>query len=415
MGQKTRTPAGRSSLTWLWCLTLAAVLVMGAISLVRPMTTYKLLALDAGGFTIGWIGALYSLLPLFCIFYLGGRAQRAPSLKPLLIGGSVTVAAGSALLAVSGNIPMVALGTVVVGMGQLIFAIAGQATIARFAANNQLDLAFGWFTAGFSTGQMLGPIAGGVMLGEATTGAAGHADIDVTLWVGAAAAGAVLIILLAAGRIFRAPVPVAKEETTKEPESKPRLLQILKVPKMPSYILASVALLAMVDMLMTFLPLLGEAAGVSPFWIGIFLAVRAGASILSRLVMPLMRRIASRHLLVQLALWVSGLSLALLPVVIHHIPLAIALMIFSGFFLGIGQPLTMSQVTQAVPADWRSPALAVRLMGNRVGQVAIPLAAGALAGLWGPAAPIWLACSLLLGSGAQQLVPQGKPRGKPPD
>src|SRR5699024_10718338 len=35
---------------------------------------------------------------------------------------------------------------------------------------------------------------------------------------------------------------------------------------------------------------------------------------------------------------------------------------------------------QAVPRTWRSPALALRLMGNRIGQVVLPIAASAVAG-----------------------------------
>lgn len=418
MGQDARPSADRPSFAWLWYLTAAGVLVVGAVSLVRPMTTYKLLALDAGGFTVGWIGAVFALVPLVCVFYFGARAQRAPSLKPLLIAGASTVALGSAAVALAHTIAVIALGMAVVGMGQLVFAIAGQAAIARFTRSNQLDMAFGWFTAGFSAGQMFGPLIGGMLLDKAGDDDAAREAIDLSLWISALSAGVVLVLLLIAGRAFRASGRPPVEETAaeirevaaagaadpKEPVQKPALLQILRIRRMKSHMFASIALVSMVEMLVTFLPLIGEAAGVSPFWVGLFLSIRAAASILSRAALPLMRRAASRDLLVLLALWVSGTSLALLPMVIHHIPLSIAMMVVAGFFLGVGQPLTMSLVTRSVPLDWRSPALAVRMMGNRVGSVTVPLAAGAIAGLWGPAAAIWLACFLLLSSGTEQLV-----------
>lgn len=73
-----------------------------------------------------------------------------------------------------------------------------------------------------------------------------------------------------------------------------------------------------------------------------------------------------------------------------------------GFTLGLGQPLTMSLVTQAVPADWRSSALAVRLMGNRAGQVVLPATAGLLAAPLGPAAAVWFACAVLAASGLER-------------
>jgi hypothetical protein len=50
---------------------------------------------------------------------------------------------------------------------------------------------------------------------------------------------------------------------------------------------------------------------------------------------------------------------------------------------------------QAVPAQVRGAALAMRLTGNRIGQVAVPAAAGAVAGATGVAAAFWLTAALL--------------------
>lgn len=422
MSGRRSLSAGDSSLTWLAFLTLSGLLVMGAISLIRPMTTYKLLALEVSGVTVGVVSAVYALAPLVCVVPVGRFAQRALSLKPLLLVGALTIAAGAGIIAGGGSLAVVILGTAVVGFGQLIFVIAGQAMVARFASNRQLDMAFGWFTAGFSAGQMLGPLAGGAFLSGAAAGdpRAASDAIDLSLWTGAIASACVLVVLLIAGQSFapKAPggqTPVKKKSSAAETEAekrtravrqpdKPSTRRILRAPGMTSYMLASVALLSMMDILMAFLPLVGEAADVSPFWVGVLLAVRAAASILSRAVLSHLRRLASRGALVLLALWIPGISLAVLPMTIQILWLAVVLMAFAGFFLGIGQPLTMTQVTQAVPAQWRSSALAVRLMGNRLGQVFVPLAAGGVVGLWGPGAAIWLACGLLISSGSEQLL-----------
>jgi sugar phosphate permease len=73
-----------------------------------------------------------------------------------------------------------------------------------------------------------------------------------------------------------------------------------------------------------------------------------------------------------------------------------AILAVAGFFLGIGQPLTMSLIVQAVPDDARGTALAIRLTGNRVGQVATPAVAGLVAGAAGIAAAFWLLGGLLV-------------------
>mgnify|MGYP003290694156 CR=1 FL=1 len=62
---------------------------------------------------------------------------------------------------------------------------------------------------------------------------------------------------------------------------------------------------------------------------------------------------------------------------------------------GIGQPLTMSMVVQAVPEGTRGTALAIRLTGNRFGQVATPAAAGLVAGAAGVSAAFFLLGGLL--------------------
>ena len=75
-----------------------------------------------------------------------------------------------------------------------------------------------------------------------------------------------------------------------------------------------------------------------------------------------------------------------------------------GFFLGLGQPLTMTLISTAVPGTWRGSALAVRLMGNRLGQVILPVVAGAVAAPFGPGGAIWLTCALLVASGVEKAV-----------
>jgi hypothetical protein len=69
---------------------------------------------------------------------------------------------------------------------------------------------------------------------------------------------------------------------------------------------------------------------------------------------------------------------------------------------------------QAAPAGARSTALALRLTGNRLGQVAAPATAGLVAGATGVAAPfVMLGALLLLSSGiasrsSAPQVPAGK-------
>lgn len=67
-----------------------------------------------------------------------------------------------------------------------------------------------------------------------------------------------------------------------------------------------------------------------------------------------------------------------------------------GLGLGIGQPLTMSWLSAQAPAGQRGRALALRLAGNRVGQVVLPSAIGVVAAGLG-AGGVFLASAVVVG------------------
>ena len=134
------------------------------------------------------------------------------------------------------------------------------------------------------------------------------------------------------------------------------------------------------------------------------LALRGAASIASRFLLPVLSRRYHRENLILASLFVSAVGIAASVLLLNHQWLSAGLMFIGGFFLGLGQPITMTLITQAVPSNWRSTALAVRLLGNRLGQVVMPLAAGLVAGSAGPAGAILLACGLLVASGTEKTL-----------
>jgi sugar phosphate permease len=157
---------------------------------------------------------------------------------------------------------------------------------------------------------------------------------------------------------------------------------------------ASLALLATVDVLTAYLPVLGVQRGISPAVVGALLSLRAATSIISRVLIPWMIPRLGRIRLLAASAAGSALLTAALPLSGSTAVLG-ALLAAAGSLLGIGQPLTMSMVVHAVPSDTRGTALAIRLTGNRFGQVATPAAAGLVAGAAGVSAAFWLLGGLL--------------------
>lgn len=406
--------SGPRSGTWLWFLVAGALLTQTALNLVRPVTTYKLLSLEADSVTIGLVTAAYAVLPLATAMWLGRMTDRVRDLRTMVIAGALVLALGAGGLAIAPTVALVAAASALLGMGHLLFTIAGQSAVARFSPEDQLDKGFGWFTAAFSAGQLLGPLLAGLLLGSGNDVDSPErvADITLSLWLGAGLSLLVVPLMLLRLRATGAergraddavPAPVTGElEVVQDPVPRASMLRILRVPGIPSHLLASLSLLAMLDILTAFLPLVGERAGVSPAWIGVLLAVRGGASILSRVLLPWLAHRMSRRALLLVSLYGAGVALAAPPLVIT-VPWLAALFLFvGGFCLGLGQPLTMTLVSTAVPSTWRGSALAVRLVGNRVGQVAMPLLAGLVAAPLGPAGAIWSTCAVLLVSGLEK-------------
>src|SRR5699024_6290369 len=201
----------------------------------------------------------------------------------------VILAAGAAYLALTNNVVHLMVASAVLGVGHLMFTIGGQSMVARRSRATQMDANFGWFTASFSVGQMLGPLLSGVLLGNSslTQAQASGADlsfsINLALWVGAITS----IVAVPALYILRStqppPTTATQDLVTVEPGTKPSAMNILRLPGIASHVLAALALLAILDILVAFMPLVGESVGVSPMIIGALLATRGATSVLSRI------------------------------------------------------------------------------------------------------------------------------------
>lgn len=384
--------------TWLWVVVAATLLTQSTVYLVRPTTTYKLLGLGYDGATVGLITGLYALLPLTLALLIAARAQRTPSLAPMLAGGAATLAGGAVLIEVAPNVGWIAIGTALLGLGQMVFIVAAQAAAARFASDNSLDSAFGWFTAGISGGQMVGPLVGGVLIGGlqlTETSPPAMESVNKALLFGSAGAVSAMLLILLFRRSFRTS---QGDSTGSALRQAPSVLDIIRSPGTLASIGAATVLVATVEMLSAYLPLVGEEAGLSPAWVGLLLAIRAGASLVSRVTLPVARRWASRRSLLLFSLVFTGISLAAAVATITDPSLTVVLMLVAGLCMGMGTPLTMSIISESVPAQWRSSALTLSLAGNRMGQVLIPVAAGAVVSTLGAGSAIWLSCLLLLAS-----------------
>ncbi|MFD8154644.1 MFS transporter [Streptomyces sp. NPDC059720] len=388
---------------WLLRLVIAFGFAQGAVSMARPAVSYRALALGADERAVGVIAGVYALLPLFAAVPLGRRTDHGRC-APLLPLGVVLISGGCALSGVAGSLGSMALWSGVMGLGHLCFVIGAQSLVARQSAPHEQDRNFGHFTIGAALGQLVGPIAAGALIGG--DGPRELAGTSALALLAAGATGAVAFTSL--WRIeHRRTAPASRGG----PGERVPVGRILRSRGVPAGILISLAVLSATDILTAYLPVVGEHRGIAPAVIGLLLSLRAAATIACRLVLTPLLRLLGRTALLTVTCALAALLCAgiALPVPVWALGL---LLVALGFCLGVGQPLSMTTVVQAAPDGARSTALALRLTGNRLGQVAAPAAAGLVAGVAGVAAPfVMLGVLLLLSSGVAVRSPK-EPRGE---
>lgn len=372
---------------WLLRLVIAFSFAQGAVSMARPAVSYRALALGADERAVGVIAGVYALLPLFVAVPLGRRTDQGRC-APLLPIGVVLIAGGCVLSGIANSLLAMAAWSGVMGLGHLCFVIGAQSIVARQSAPHEQDRNFGHFTIGASLGQLVGPIAAGALIGGPDM--AGTSALAL-LVAGAGAA-------VAFTSLWRIEHRTPATSRTSQGERVP-VHRILRSRGVPAGIFISLAVLSATDILTAYLPVVGEHRGIPPSVIGLLLSLRAAATIACRLVItPMLRLLGRAALLTSTCLLAAALCAGIaVPVPVWALAVILAAL---GFCLGVGQPLSMTTVVQAAPPDARSTALALRLTGNRLGQVAAPAAAGLVAGVAGVAAPfVMLGALLVIASG----------------
>jgi MFS family permease len=371
---------------------LAVAAAQAAQYIVRPLTSYRLLALGAGAREVGLVTAAFALVPMLVAIPLGRLTDSRRSTL-LVTGGAAVLAVASALLGLASNVAAIAAATALFGLGHLALMLGAQNVIARESADELHDRRFGLFTATVSLGQMLGPLLGGYVLSSrghlGLIGATGRG-----MEIAAGVAALAMLFGLAAGR-----GPARDDKPAEDVRHGGTIRALARTPGVPAGIFASLVVLSCVDVFTAYLPVLGQQRAIGPGVVGLLLALRAAASFCARIGIATAVSRVGRTRLIACSALASAVGVVLVTATRDTAVLAI-LSLLVGYGLGFGQPLTMTLVVQTVPASARATALGLRLTGNRIGQVATPALAGLLAGGAGVTPVFWLLGGLLVSSAA---------------
>ncbi len=363
------------------------------VTIIRPASAYRALELGVDLVWLGILAASFSLLPLLLVAVVGRFADGGHERAAVTLGSALMLVAALGILIWSSSLVALLLWNAIAGVGHIVAGVGQQTMVARTDART-VDASFGVYTFAGSAGQMIGPLMITLVGGAATFP-------DTTLLFAGATASAVLTLVLAVVAVRgvqltadRGQLPGRRSLRGVLGASRGRLRALFGA------IAVSMVILAVIDLLTVYLPAWGVQTGNSAFAVGILLAARAFATMLSRLAIGALVRRFSRPALIVASSLVAAVAIMLLAFSVNVVA-AGAVLLVAGAALGIGQPLTMAVISVTAPPGTVGMWLSIRLSGNSLGLVVIPPAIGLIAGVAGTTGVfVMLAIALLGVSGA---------------
>lgn len=336
-----------------------------AIMMIRVTASYRAIELGLPAIWLGVITSSYAVLPLMLAVSVGRFIDRGHDALSTWIGGSLMMVAAAGFVVWSSLIGLIVC-MAMLGVSQM-FLIAGQQIVCmRAVPPSRYEQVFGQYMVSNAIGQGLGPYVVGWVGGGATV-----PPTHLLFILGLAAA----VIAAAFAYLIR---PQAKEpHETSSAEPIP-IGDLVRVPGLLFMVSLGVISVSSQDLTIVYLPLLGSERHIEVGSIGLLLTIRAIASMVSRF---LYARIViatgrTRMMLASSAAAAAAFATLVLPVPVAALAVAIAVI---GFAVGLTTTLSITGLVVLVAPGARATANSLRMVGNRIGQLIFPFAAGAIA------------------------------------
>lgn len=345
------------------------------------------LELGAGAAAVGVLAALFAVFPLLLAVQAGRISDRFGVRYPIALG-ALTTAAALAVPLLGSGLSWLFLCPALIGLGHIFFHVSIHNLVGSLGADAERTRNFATFSLGASIAAFIGPSAAGF-----------------AIELGGFRPAFILLALLAAApalAVLRIPARVRHEEEARARSA----FDLLAIPALRRTLIMSGITLTGIELFSFYLPIYGRSIGLSPAVIGMVLSSYAVAGFIVRTVM---HRLAARY--TELGVLTGSLLLAaaayfVVPALAHGALLAGAAFAL-GLALGSAQPLTIILTYNSAPPGRSGEALGMRIMANKITQIAVPLAFGGFGAALG-AAPVFLATGVfLLGAGWLSLKRSG--------
>lgn len=352
---------------------------------VRPNLTYAVL--DGGGSAVlvGVIAAVFAVPGVLMALPAGHTVDRIGERPALLLGAVALIAACLLAGFADGSFVMLLLATIMLGFGHLMSVLGDQTLIANLPGSGNQDQRFGLYSFAASVGQTLGP-----MLLLLPGGTEALPPIDLLFFIGTGLG----LGMLALSCFMKSSAPPDTAQTRSMGKT---TVGLLRMPGMPQALATSAIVLASVDLFLAFAPALGHERGISAETVSIMLVARSFMSMFSRLFLGQLIRMLGRRILLATTIGISAATL--ICMILPLSPLwFVAISSVYGFAIGTCQPITMAWVAEITPPGSRGLAMSLRVVSNRIGQMALPALLGTFAVATGAGGVLALSGVALVGA-----------------
>jgi MFS family permease len=363
-----------------------AVTVNSVVALARVTTSYRAIELDLSVFWIGVIAGGFSLLPVFAAVWVGRFIDRGHDNLSAWGGALLMLLACAGLRLWPTSALSLFMFSVLLGFGHMFCMASHQMIAVRCAGPISREHVFGYHMIAIAIGQGLGPMLLGWLGGDTQI-----PPTELLFSIALAGAGVSQAVAFALR-------PAPREAEAFGARDTVSLFSLLRDRRLLMVLLASVTTVTAFELLVVYLPLLGTERHMDTRDIGTLLAVRSLVSIVSRIFYARLLMVVGRLRLMVTCMLIGAAAFALLglPVSLPFMYLAIVAM---GFGLGIAATLTFSEVVMLAPKDARATALSLRLTGNRIGQLMVPVLASLIAEVTGIGGVLIIIAACLAASG----------------
>jgi predicted MFS family arabinose efflux permease len=337
------------------------------------------LDLGAGAAAVGVLAALFAVFPLLLAVQAGRISDRYGMRMPIALGG-LAMAGGLVLPIAVGGLPALFLCPALLGLGHIYFHVSIHNLVGSLGTPAERTKNFSTFALGASIAAFIGPSAAGFAIELA-----GYRAAFAMLAV-AATLPSVYVLL------HRGLMPKhVRHETAGAAKS---AFDLLAIPALRRTLIMSGVALTGIELFSFYLPIYGRAIGLAPSTIGMILSCYALAGFVVRIVMHRLARRFTEVGVLTGSLFVAALAYLALPSLADAAFLAAAAFAL-GLALGSAQPLTIILTYNYAPAGRSGEALGMRIMANKLTQIAVPLAFGGFGAAMG-AAPVFIATGVFL-------------------